>query len=66
MTAVIRRIQTLDALRRELARREHQPPATPHWREREWQYQPAATHGDSASFRARQIARGLRTKEPQQ
>ena len=36
---------------------------TANWRNREWQYQGAATHSDSTAFRARQIARGLKVRE---
>ena len=30
------------------------------WRNPAWQYKSAATHSDSAAFRERQIARGMR------
>lgn len=46
-------------IRAAVERRERQA-STPNWRNRDWRYQPAATHSDSAAFRERQIARGMR------
>ena len=31
-----------------------------HWRNRDWRYQPASSHGDSSSFRQRQEERAIR------
>jgi hypothetical protein len=58
---VTARLNVVAALRREIAVRA--APIVPHWRDRAWQYQSAATHGDSTAFRARQIARGMTPKD---
>lgn len=55
------RLNVVAALRREIAARA--APIVPHWRDRRWVYQGAATHSDSTAFRARQIARGMPTKD---
>lgn len=53
------RIETLGQLLRLAVERRETLAATASWRNREWRYQPAATHADSQSFRERQIKRGL-------
>jgi hypothetical protein len=35
----------------------------PHWLDSRWQYQPAATHGDSSAFAARQKERAQRIRK---
>ena len=54
------RIETLGQLLRLAVERRERRAKTASWRNPDWQYRPAATHSDSASFRERQIARGLR------
>lgn len=53
-------VQTLGQLLRLAVERRERQASTPNWRNRDWRYQPAATHGDSAAFRERQIRRGLK------
>lgn len=52
-------ITNLGQLLRAAVERREKLAATPSWRNPSWQYQPAATHGDSTAFRERQIKRGM-------
>lgn len=52
-------ITNLGQLIRAAVERRETLAATASWRNREWRYQPAATHGDSTAFRERQIKRGM-------